>query len=386
MTALVKQRDLVLYRDPRFHAAFPSIAPVAGGGFALAFRRARDPRWIYGREMTPGDPDFDRVDHLDSRSHIAMLTLDADLAPLTAIEALPADPEAGDQDASLLALSDGRLMQHGFLWYPVPAGEAEAVRAVYPYLQGKVETTGVLYLPWGSYVRFRPADGGPWGERIMLPPVPGLGDVVPGRRPLAGGCARGRALELADGALLIASYFGHGQARMANASYLSRSDDGGASWRHVGRIALDASGAVGYCEPALLDLGAGRLLAFHRSIGLDDRLVTSRSDDGGASWGPPRVHDVIGQPCDPLPHADGRVLLVYGHRHPPLGIRARLIEPEAEDFGAFPEHIIRDDGPSRDLGYPWAVELSGGRAGVVYYFTDPAGIRHIAASVLELRG
>ena len=49
------------------------------------------------------------------------------------------------------------------------------------------------------------------------------------------------------------------------------------------------------------------------------------------------------------------------------------------------EIILRDDGGSGDLGYPWAAMISKTRALVVYYFNKADGIRHIAGTLLEVK-
>jgi hypothetical protein len=90
-----------------------------------------------------------------------------------------------------------------------------------------------------------------------------------------------------------------------------------------------------------------------------------------------------GHPHDPLRLRDGRFLLVYGYRHPPYGIRARLYDPDRERPEDAPEIVVRDDAAGPDVGYPSAVELADGRVLVAYYFVDPDGIRHVAGSVLE---
>jgi len=79
---------------------------------------------------------------------------------------------------------------------------------------------------------------------------------------------------------------------------------------------------------------------------------------------------------------DGRVFLVYGYRHPPYGIRARILDAECTDFATAPEFVLRDDGGNGDLGYPWAVALPGRRILAVYYFNQGDGLRHIAGSFL----
>jgi hypothetical protein len=93
-----------------------------------------------------------------------------------------------------------------------------------------------------------------------------------------------------------------------------------------------------------------------------------------------------GHPLQALRLPDQRVLLVYGYRHKPYGIRARVLDAECTDFATAPEVVLRDDGGSTDLGYPWAVNLDGKRALVVYYFNKANGPRQIAGTVVEVAG
>jgi len=78
------------------------------------------------------------------------------------------------------------------------------------------------------------------------------------------------------------------------------------------------------------------------------------------------------------------VLLVYGYRHQPFGVRARVLDPECENVTGAPEIILRDDGGNGDLGYPWVTLLTKKRALVVYYFNKADGLRHIAGTILAL--
>jgi hypothetical protein len=110
-----------------------------------------------------------------------------------------------------------------------------------------------------------------------------------------------------------------------------------------------------------------------------------RSDDGGLTWEfLSRVND-FGAPGSLVAMADGRLVVVYGYRIKPYGIRAVVSEDEGVSWG--PELIVRDDGGSWDLGYPNAFEAEPGRIGAIYYFNgrDDAvqangGVRHIAHS------
>ena len=81
---------------------------------------------------------------------------------------------------------------------------------------------------------------------------------------------------------------------------------------------------------------------------------------------------------------DNRVLLIYGYRHQPFGIRARILDPECRDTKTAGEMVLRDDGGTGDLGYPWATIMADGRILVVYYFNQKDGLRHIAGTILEI--
>ncbi|HEY0835914.1 MAG TPA: exo-alpha-sialidase, partial [Azospirillum sp.] len=119
----------VVFRDPSCYASFPSVATRADGVSLVAFRRARDHRWLRGEEYRRTENGFDNVDHLDSRSQAVIVTVSPDGAPLAPPLPLPPDAQAADQDASLLVLRDGRVVLTGFCWYPLPAKDGEALRA-----------------------------------------------------------------------------------------------------------------------------------------------------------------------------------------------------------------------------------------------------------------
>ncbi len=374
-----------LYLESRYYCAFPAVCPLNASTLLVLFRRARDHRWFQRKPAgIAEDPGFDAVDHVDSRSHLCALRVRTDLTSVSNPVVLPMHPEAADQDASVLRLDTGRLLLAGFCWHPVPPTAAEPLKLRKAGLLGSPDTTGCLFVFWGGYTRISDDDGQSWTDHAFLPAVPGHRDAVEGLRPLFGGAVRGRPAELPDGTLALATYTNHPTGRRY-ASHLFCSSDHGASWRYVGPIAAAPDGAAGYAEPCLLALPDGRLLAFHRSVGLDDRLVLSVSPDAGGHWRAPEVVDVIGHPYDAILLSDGRVLLVYGHRHPPAaGVRARLWHPDHESLAQAPECVIRADSPSPDIGYPSAVATDAGEAAVIYYHCDPSGIRYLAGSRLRL--
>ena len=111
---------------------------------------------------------------------------------------------------------------------------------------------------------------------------------------------------------------------------------------------------------------------------------TFASKDGGKTFTWQKM-GFQGHPLNMLKLPDNRVLLTYGYRHQPYGIRARILNAECTDFATSKEFIIRDDGGTRDLGYSWPVMLNNNRVLVVYYFNKQNGVRHIAGSVIETK-
>ena len=110
----------------------------------------------------------------------------------------------------------------------------------------------------------------------------------------------------------------------------------------------------------------------------------ARSTDGGNSFGPWEDAGFQGHPHCAKLLPDGRILLVYGYRHEPHGIRARILDTEGKDIAGSREIVLRDDGGNSDLGYPWVTAMADGRYLVVYYFNKENGTRHIAGTILSL--
>jgi hypothetical protein len=113
------------------------------------------------------------------------------------------------------------------------------------------------------------------------------------------------------------------------------------------------------------------------------------SDDGGRTWQfLSRVND-FGSPGSLVVKKDGRLVMVYGYRLMPSGIRAKVSEDGGKTWG--PELIVRDDGGSWDLGYPNAWETDDGKIGTIYYFNSKddkvqvnGGVRHIVRSIFSI--
>ncbi|WP_417450723.1 sialidase family protein [Kordiimonas sp.] len=369
-------RHQTLYRDERFYAAFPNVLALPSGEVLLAFRRAPDHRWMLGGAAAD---ERDSVDHWHFRSHIAVMRFDATMQEVQGARSLPTYAEAGDQDANLFLTSSGRLLQYGFLWYPVTREIADKLKDMgqAPVMK---EHLGAGYVYWASYVRYSDDEGVTWSDHILLPDEPTSGPRTMKYRPLSAPI-RGRMIERADGSLLIAGYAGNVQGQELPVVRFFESRDGGESWSVPDTMV--AMPDISLAEPALAQWPAGCVTVFNRTGHNEDRLVTATSNDEGRSFDPPETVELKGHPYDPLVLPDGRLLLVYGYRHEPMGVRARIITP-GQEVAEAEEIIIRDDSASRDTGYPSATILPSGQILIAYYIADERGLRGIEGTLVEI--
>ena len=116
-------------------------------------------------------------------------------------------------------------------------------------------------------------------------------------------------------------------------------------------------------------------------------LEAYRSPDQGRTWSfagrPVPDTGFMGNPPALAKLADGRLVLVYGYRDPPFGIRGVISGDEGATWSD--PIILRDDGGEPDLGYPRALVRPDGKIVIVYYFNQPDGPeRFIAASIVDI--
>jgi hypothetical protein len=127
--------------------------------------------------------------------------------------------------------------------------------------------------------------------------------------------------------------------------------------------------AENYNETSLLVLPDERILAVLRSE-VGQHLAVSFSSDKGRSWSTPRqvTHDME-HPANVILLRDGRLLLAYGERNRPFGVRAMLSRDLGQTWG--PDIIIlADDAQRPDCGYPNSAEIAPGKIVTVYYGVD----------------
>jgi BNR repeat-like domain len=170
----------------------------------------------------------------------------------------------------------------------------------------------------------------------------------------------GEVQQAADGSLCAAVYLKRGERRQC---FLLRSADDGKTWKDL--VVLHPYGN----ETALLHLGSGKWIAACREFqpGRDDmHLEQYVSEDDAQVWKRRQPLTMPGQvPGHLLRLRDGRILLAYGNRNwNNCGVDARVSKDEGKTWGA-PFRIAHS--PMPDSGYPSSVQLAGGDIVTAYY-------------------
>lgn len=363
-SGLKKIKDIIIYKDPSYYSTFPSIVQRPDGELICAFRRAPSRNALWG---APGYTHTDTNSYLvlvRSKDHGETWTKDPEL--------IFAHPLGGSQDPCMVQLKDGSIVCTSYGWALVPEQGVE-----------KLKTTGHhgAYYFLGGYIVRSDDCAKTWIGPFVPIPIPGntatdaLGKPCPAFN-------RGAMCQGRDGRLYWA-VAGRDCASGPTQVHLMVSSDRGETWTYSCPIAKDPK--ITFNETSMIETKKGDLVAFIRTADYDDHLVVARSTDGGKSFEKWQDGGVIGHPYYATHLKDGRILLVYGYRHEPFGIRARILDAECSNIATAPETILRTDGGSGDIGYPWAVQLPDGKVLVVYYFNLENGTRHIAGTFCELQ-
>jgi len=358
-----KLGDVVIYEDSKFYAAFPSIVRRPNGDLLVAFRRAPERRAL-------GEPG---ITHTDPNSYL-VLVRSGDNGKTWSREpqTIFAHPFGGSQDPCMVQLHDGSMLCSSYAWAKLPPEAIAKLR------QPIARAGDFVFL--GGYL-MRSKDGGKsWLGPILPPPCVGeskldiFGQTVPAYN-------RGAICEGKDRRLYWVVAATNTNAPAKTGTHLLISSDQGDTWKYSCPVAQDPK--VEFNETSLYETPAGDLVAFLRTENFNDHTAVARSIDHGRSF---QWQDAgfQGHPHHAIRLPDQRVLLVYGYRHKPFGVRARVLDPECKDLAGVEEIILRDDGGNGDLGYPWAVMVSKHQALVVYYFNRADGTRHVAGTLLEI--
>lgn len=358
-----KLKDVVIYEDPKYYSAFPSVVKRPDGEIIVAFRRAPN-RQIFGEKGNS---------HTDPNSYLVLVRSQDGETWTKEPELIYAHAFGGSQDPCLLQLRDKTLLCTSYGWALVrPEGLPCLKKPYFP-------AGDFVFL--GGYILRSDNGGKSWKGPYYPPNIPSetllsaLGDPLPAYN-------RGALFETKKGRILWVVAGSDSGVPGKSSVHLIFSDDKGISWQYSALVASDQKAS--FNEASVYETPRGDIVAFLRTANMDDQACIARSKDGGRSFEPYQKMGFQGHPLNALQLPDKRVLLTYGYRHPPYGIRARILNSECNDFESAQEIILRDDGGNGDLGYSWPVMIDKRHILVVYYFNRNDGTRHIAGTILEL--
>ncbi len=176
--------------------------------------------------------------------------------------------------------------------------------------------------------------------------------------------AFGHIVTLPGGTMLLPLYGSDNDSanEADDCAYILRSDDNGRTWDRPSLI------AERYNETALLLASDGVLLAAMRSADRGGLVSVCRSADGGYTWDEPsEVTREREHPADLTLLSNDWILMVYGVRHEPFGVQARVSKDAGRAWTR--PMVVCDDLGNRDLGYPSTVRL--GERLVTAYYSAP---------------
>ncbi|HEU0122711.1 MAG TPA: sialidase family protein [Bryobacteraceae bacterium] len=159
----------------------------------------------------------------------------------------------------------------------------------------------------------------------------------------------------------------------------ARTQDGGKTWNMLSFIGPEPPDYA--IMPSTVRVGPSDLVsAIRRRRWID----IYRSTNNGESWSfvnQPMI-DNGSNPPSMVRLDDGRLVLTYGYRIAPFGIRAKISKDNGNTWGE--EIVLRQDGGGGDLGYPRTVKRPDGKLITVYYFNEDAGKeRYIAGTIWD---
>jgi|GEM_PF-1056165 len=178
-------------------------------------------------------------------------------------------------------------------------------------------------------------------------------------------------------------------------AFMARTTDGGHTFQFVSWLTDEKSIRVRSVMPSAVRTSPSRLVAAtRRKIKNDDTrknsnwIEASVSNDNGASWRYlSKVADTDrgeenGSPPAMVRLRDGRLALAYGYRSYPIGIRARLSSDDGKTWSD--EIVLRDDGGTWDLGYPRMMQRPDGKLVTIYYHNTRQNPEpHIVATIWD---
>ena len=340
LSLAVLDTKLISWKPPLYHG-WPTLARRTNGELLLV--------WSGGREahVCP----FGRVELMRSQDNGATWSWPQVLL----------DGPIDERDAGILVTSQGTILVTTFtsLAYQALLDKAEQIPPGQPGAWEDLKlrewraahhriTPEQRQAELGTWT-IRSTDGGvTWSARSAVPVNSPHGPI-----------------QLADGRLL---YCGAELWKPERRIGACHSTDDGLTWQWLAIIPTrDGDDHREYHELHAVETTDGRLIAHIRNHNQSNahEILQTESADGGRSWSIPHPIGVWGYPSHLLRLKDGRLLMSYGHRRPPLGNQARVSRDGGRTWS--PPLLINSDALSGDMGYPSTVEGDDGMLITVWY-------------------
>ncbi len=334
---------ITVFRDPGRYVAFPDVKRLPDGRLLCVFRDASFPK---------------RVRHIERDARI-VASISGDHGRTWSPPRVVYDDPACQNDPSIAVLADGRIALSFFNWVGVTAEHVEKhkpphARRVDHGDWGDFAVPGGVYLLWG-----RTGADLQWQEKPTH--VNGTADRLR--------ATSSSILITSRGTLLLPTYGARPPEKPVDRAFVHRSTDAGETWSDEILIAADLK--IAMREPALVETRDHDIIAMMRTADADDHLYMVRSEDDGRTWSQPQRTPLIGHPAGFQLLPDDRVLIVYGYRHDPFGVRACVSDDAGRTWNRDREFIVTDRGAHTDLGYPSACLTADNHLIVAYYMNGP---------------
>ncbi len=274
----------------------------------------------------------------------------------------------GPRPKEIATARDGSLIRIGQnwrRWYP-PERRAQFARK-YAIATPGTYKPGWFAITSGGWVA-RSDDGGKTWEKTA---VPELDTYMSCSSPWS-------FIQLHDGRLVRAFLVRSGPKDSGDVFAVFTADGKNAKTL---RVMGDPNEKLRFTEETLVyETSSGVIWMLTRVEGGDDHLWQAVSRDGGQTW-QSRKTGIVGHPPSGLVALrDGRLVLTYGYRHSPYGIRAVISRDQGLSWDTNHVIVLRNDGAGYDLGYPRSMQLKDGTILTVYYFTDDQHVTYIACT------
>lgn len=370
MGNLKKIKDIIVHKDENY-CSFPNAIVLDDGTIMVSFRQAPDWQSTYN-DVTHGDPSSIGV-YVKSNDNGATWSAKPGL--------IYRHYFYGVQDPCINYLKDKTILGTFFMW-KFSEKKIPVTNSVKPHFVNDNYDMEMM----DAHTTRSFDNGLTWDDPVCIDYT-----AKNGKRA----SVRGNVVELNDGSVLLGLPM-YGSDKSDRFIRIIKSFDKGKTWEKVCDLGKEIDCFMG--EPNLFKTKSGKLACFIRTHLIDGEknvyddgnshmspMHISYSYDNGITWTVPvKTKFTSPSPFQAIQLRSGNVLLSYGHRYTPYGIKVVLLDGELTNINEADEILIRDDGVNHDLGYTSSVEMPNGDILVTYYiFHKNDTTRYIAGTILR---